>query len=1222
MTTLYRVNAGGGAIASSPNWTVDNNATPSIYSNISNSLARTSSTPNAIDLTHPSIPSGTPQSIFQTDRWDFTDGTEMQWNFAVTPGTYEVRLFFAETYNVTQVVGGRVFDVSIENNLVLDNYDIFADVGSNRGVMKSFLVTADSNIDIDFARVVENPKINAIEIRTTLTPPPASTLFRINAGGPTVVSSPNWQSDLFGQPSGFSNALDSQSRTSSTPAAIDLTHPSLPAGTPQSIFQTERWDVNTGSEMDWNFPVTPGIYELRLYFAETYYVTQATGIRVFDVLIENTTVLDNYDIFADVGANRGVMKSFIISSDGNLDVDFRRVAENPLINAIELRSVAPGQANQPPVIAPIVNRTLNAGTSIAIDVSATDPNGNAIIWSATGLPPFATFTDLGNGQGTVTVSPTIANIGTHTFNLTATDNGVPNLSTPTSFTVMVKAPATMVENVVYRVNAGGNVVPGSPNWLTDAAVSPSIYSNVTASQSQAYPFTQWEIGSGFDPPVDSSQYSPSAFPVDTVRSTDWSADAMGFPSDPGQLHRSSLFLRSLRADSIHRRTHIRCVDRKHLVLDDYDIFGDVGNRAVMKSFLVSADSNIDIDFGHVVENPTLSGIEILSASMYSNLLGASTSAITFIDTPQGSIAQQTITLSNLGSIGSPSIVVDSTTIQGASALSFNDSFDDATDVTLGPGNSINFVVNFAPTSPGTKNAALKIKHSGANNSLLIPLNGTAINETGTSQANFGITPTITGIDASTFETGSFHLTNTSTAGQTITSLRIDLRTAIFPDMVFDPFGTAGDTVFKAFTVDLDTSTGIIGHNHSSPHDNGFDVLQVNFNDFNPGETFAFSIDVDPTSIRGSDGMHNAGGVSGLELAGVTVSVTFSDGITRTIQPYRKPNTNNGSVNTLKANPPAPPIISVVGIPTTPALTANPNQTVRVRATPGSTVSVLVSEGRYMPLGLPGGGFDIDAYEAHSLVEVREVEAIVGASGEVDVPITLSKLNSEAGLNIIAAVVREAGGRTSFLSNVLTLKKLDAQPISFGKSLLSGVNITNPTSLQFGPDGRLYVAEQNGLIHAMTINRVGANNYQVTATETISLIATLPNRDDSGNLEPFVQGRLVTGILVKGTPANPVIFVSSSDPRIGAGESAADLNLDTNSGIISRLTWNGTQWEMFHIVRGLPRSEENHANNGMALDETTTNSTSPTVVTRTWERRPITLLSSPSMRCQRPFCRSI
>jgi hypothetical protein len=78
-------------------------------------------------------------------------------------------------------------------------------------------------------------------------------------------------------------------------------------------------------------------------------------------------------------------------------------------------------------------------------------------------------------------------------------------------------------------------------------------------------------------------------------------------------------------------------------------------------------------------------------------------------------------------------------------------------------------------------------------------------------------------------------------------------------------------------------------------------------------------------------------------------------------------------------------------------------------------------------------------------------------------------------------------------------------------------------------------------------------------------------------------RLVTGMLVAGTPEQPVIYVSSSDPRVAAGESGEDLNLDTNSGVITRLTREASGWKRLDLVRGLPRSEENHATNGLALD---------------------------------------
>lgn len=108
-----------------------------------------------------------------------------------------------------------------------------------------------------------------------------------------------------------------------------------------------------------------------------------------------------------------------------------------------------------------------------------------------------------------------------------------------------------------------------------------------------------------------------------------------------------------------------------------------------------------------------------------------------------------------------------------------------------------------------------------------------------------------------------------------------------------------------------------------------------------------------------------------------------------------------------------------------------------------------------------------------------------------------------------------------------------QTVSFGAGDLQGVSLQNPTSLQFGPDGRLYVAQQNGLILVLTVERTGPATYQVINQETITLVKNIPNHNDDGTLAS-VSNRQVTGILVTGTADNPVLYVTSSDPRIGAG----------------------------------------------------------------------------------------
>jgi N-acetylneuraminic acid mutarotase/glucose/arabinose dehydrogenase len=162
------------------------------------------------------------------------------------------------------------------------------------------------------------------------------------------------------------------------------------------------------------------------------------------------------------------------------------------------------------------------------------------------------------------------------------------------------------------------------------------------------------------------------------------------------------------------------------------------------------------------------------------------------------------------------------------------------------------------------------------------------------------------------------------------------------------------------------------------------------------------------------------------------------------------------------------------------------------------------------------------------------------------------------------------------------------PIAFASARLEGAAAVNPTTLTFAPDGRLVVTELNGLIHLYTVEAAPEGGYRVAATETLTFVRDLPNHNDDGTPHA-VQQRMLTGLLAVGTPENPVLYVSSSDYRVsydtflGFNE---ETGVDTNSGVITRLTWDGAAWQALDIVRGLPRSGYNHATNGMALDTAT------------------------------------
>ncbi|MUP45431.1 hypothetical protein E0K83_06685, partial [Gramella sp. BOM4] len=172
---------------------------------------------------------------------------------------------------------------------------------------------------------------------------------------------------------------------------------------------------------------------------------------------------------------------------------------------------------------------------------------------------------------------------------------------------------------------------------------------------------------------------------------------------------------------------------------------------------------------------------------------------------------------------------------------------------------------------------------------------------------------------------------------------------------------------------------------------------------------------------------------------------------------------------------------------------------------------------------------------------------------------------------------------SFLLLVFVLSaEVSAQSFSQNSIDFNGFEtVNNGTSIMYGPDGRLYITEYTGAIKIYTIERTGPGSYVVQDLEVLTDIYNIQDHNDDGSLYSSTF-RETIGITVTGTATNPVFYVTSSDFRIGGGGGggSGDQNLDTNSGIITRFSWNGTTWDVVDIVRGLPRSEENHATNGL------------------------------------------
>jgi glucosylceramidase len=146
--------------------------------------------------------------------------------------------------------------------------------------------------------------------------------FSVNAGGPaTGIFSADW-SYTGGSTYSNSAAIDMSQITGNPP--------------PAEIFNTERYGAFTYTVPN----LIPGSGQvIMLYFAENYF--SAAGKRVFNVSINGTTVLNNFDIYeTSGGANKAIAESFNThaNSSGQVVIQFISVIENPKVSGIFVSS--------------------------------------------------------------------------------------------------------------------------------------------------------------------------------------------------------------------------------------------------------------------------------------------------------------------------------------------------------------------------------------------------------------------------------------------------------------------------------------------------------------------------------------------------------------------------------------------------------------------------------------------------------------------------------------------------------------------------------------------------------------------------------------------------------------------------------------------------------------------------------------------------------------------
>ena len=264
------------------------------------------------------------------------------------------------------------------------------------------------------------------------------------------------------------DAYVSGGTASSSTATIDTSAVAAPA--PQAVYQTERY-----GNLTYTFTgLTSGLsYKVRLHFAEFYWT--AVGQRRFNVFINGTQVLTNFDIIAAAGApDKATIQEFMVTPGaGQIAIQYVTVTDNAKSSGIEIllpQTTSPLAANDGP---------LCAGSTLNLTASAVP--GASYAWTGP------------NGFSSNVQNPVVANVTTNasgSYSVTATVAACASPAATTTVTVNELPAAPVAGNngpisAGMTLNLSASTVPGAsyswtgPNAFASTAQNPSIVAATT-----------------------------------------------------------------------------------------------------------------------------------------------------------------------------------------------------------------------------------------------------------------------------------------------------------------------------------------------------------------------------------------------------------------------------------------------------------------------------------------------------------------------------------------------------------------------------------------------------------------------------------------------------------------------------------------------------------------------------------------------------------------------
>ena len=394
-------------------------------------------------------------------------------------------------------------------------------------------------------------------------PPPASPSYQIDAGGSAAGTF-------------VADADASGGTTSSTTAAIDISGVTSPA--PQAVYQTERY-----GNFRYVLPsLTPGAsYTLRLHFAEIYW--SAAGQRVFNVSVNGSPALTNFDIFAAAGGkNKAVVETVPVTADssGKVTVTFMTVKDNAKVSGLELT------ASSTVVPAAPTNLTATAGNAqVMLSWSGSPAAASYNIYRST---TSGSETLLQSGVAGTSYTDTGLTNGTTYFYQVAAVGGGGTSAKSAEASAAPAAPAFQP----LQINAGGGA---SGTFAADADASGGTTSSTTAA-------------------IDISGVTSPA-PQAVYQSERYGNFRYVLPSlTPGASYTLRLHFAEIYWSAAGQRVFNVSVNGSP-ALTNFDIFAAAGgkNKAVVETVPVTADATgkITVTFTTVKDNAKVSGLELL-----------------------------------------------------------------------------------------------------------------------------------------------------------------------------------------------------------------------------------------------------------------------------------------------------------------------------------------------------------------------------------------------------------------------------------------------------------------------------------------------------------------------------------------------------------------------------------------------------------------------------------